>query len=235
MRAGKRGVTRAARLHRTDVRPSAVADGIAARSRDRDRIEIARDHLLLPTLGGRDRQDSAARADVEDASRPLSPGEPIEREKAAACRPVMTGAEGERRFDLDDDIVRPRRVACVAADDEKAPGANGIETRKRSADPIGAFDAIESDRLRGGVAGRDANQLANRRLIRLGAKVNLDKPLPRAWRGTFLLLESGRCRLRRVERLDDQVCNCTRVGFVAGKAHDMRRVVWREPFEHARD
>ena len=40
---------------------------------------------------------------------------------------------------------------------------------------------------------------------------------------------------RRIERLDDQVRNCARFGFVAGKTHDMRRIIRREPFEHERD
>jgi hypothetical protein len=41
--------------------------------------------------------------------------------------------------------------------------------------------------------------------------------------------------LRRIERLDNQIRNCPRFDFVAGKMHPMRRIVRRETFEHERD
>ena len=57
-------------------------------------------------------------------------------QQAAARRAVMAGAEGERRLDLDRDVVRFDARAVVGAVNEKAPRANRREAGKRIGDPI---------------------------------------------------------------------------------------------------
>ena len=75
----------------------------------------------------------------------------------------MARAEGKCRFDLDDDVVCARRLPRMAADDKETPGPHGIEARKRSADPVGALDAVERDRLGDILPCSDGDEIANRR------------------------------------------------------------------------
>jgi hypothetical protein len=59
--------------------------------------------------------------------------------------------------------------------------------------------------------------------------------LARLLRGARRFLESRRRGFSGIEGFDEKIRNRARVRFVADKAHDMRRVVGREAFEHARD
>ena len=48
-----------------------------------------------------------SRADVENRPRPAPPRDGVKHQQATARRAVVAGAEGQRRVDLDGDIVEP--------------------------------------------------------------------------------------------------------------------------------
>ena len=83
--------------------------------------------MTTQRLGGGDRQHAGAAADVEDASRAPAAKHAVQHQQAAARRAVMAGAEGQRRLDLDCDVVGPDSRAVMGAVNEKAPGAHGDE------------------------------------------------------------------------------------------------------------
>ena len=64
-------------------------------------------------LGGGDRQHAGPGAEVEHAARSARFQKPIERDQAAARRPVMAGTECQRGLDLDADAVAPDAPAIV--------------------------------------------------------------------------------------------------------------------------
>ena len=122
-----------------------------------------------------------------------SPRQVIQRHQAAARRAVMAGAEGERRLDLDAEIVRMHARAVVRAVHEEAAGAHRLQAFEALAYPVGVADGLEAQRLRGLVAAGDADELAQPHLVSRALHVHGDLPL------AAVVLEGGASGLFGVE------------------------------------
>src|SRR5579883_3450957 len=143
----------------------------------------------------------------------------------------MTGAEGERRLDLDGHIVRPDSGAVMRAMDEKAAGPDRGEASQRVGDPVGLLGASELDALCGLLARRDRDQLAQTRLVGLEAEIGLHDPVAAPlWPGRAL--ERARRRFGWFEALDDQIDDRAGATLVADEAQAVGGVVGRQAFEH---
>ena len=113
--AARTKVTRPVRLSRALARAASPRPG-RYRSRQRARGNFRR----------RDRQHAGAGADVEHAAQPPPLGQIVERHQAAARGAVVAGAEGERRLDLDSDVVRLTRARSCAPCTMKRPARTGL-------------------------------------------------------------------------------------------------------------
>src|SRR5580704_7595149 len=88
----------------------------------------------------------------------------------------MAGAERQRRLDLDAELVgRNARAVMVAMHDE-ATRAHRNQFLERGLDPVLGLDGVEADVLRVVVAGGEADQLADRTLIRRLGEMHGDVP-----------------------------------------------------------
>ncbi len=105
-------------MHNLDHAAGAVEPRIGARHTHGAHVDVGCEHVPAQRAGGGDGKYAAAGPEVENV-----PGasacvrclaEPVEREQTAAGRAVMTGAEGERRFNFDADAVRWNAGAVVA-------------------------------------------------------------------------------------------------------------------------
>ena len=126
----------AGRDYRANVGTGAIGDGVGARRFDSDGIDVAAIDCLAKRPRRGDGQNPCAGSDVENAPGPAAAGDSFERAETAERRAVMAGAEGERRFDLDADMVDRNLVAVVGAVHEKAPGAHGGEAGKSVLHPV---------------------------------------------------------------------------------------------------
>ena len=88
-------------------------------------------NLVLEKLGRRDGENAGPRADVENGARAAPTGDEIEHQEAAARRPVMAGAEGERRIDLDRYVIGPDLVAAMRSMHDEAARPHGLQALKR--------------------------------------------------------------------------------------------------------
>ena len=117
-----------------------------------------------------------------------------EQHEAAAGGAVMAGAEGERRLDLDAELVRRNFVAVVLAMDDEAAGMHGNQILQRGLDPVLGFDDVEGGRARGLLARGERDQIADRGLIGRFRKMHGDVPAPGRAResrdGGFVLSEA---------------------------------------------
>ena len=177
---------------------------------------------------GGEPQDAGAGADIEDALGPAALDLVYEGEEAAERGAVVAGAEGERRLDLDRQVVRLDPAAVVRAVDQDAAGAHGLQPLEGGADPVLLVDRRE-DRLVGGVAEDRADQLAHRLLVGFLGEVGLEVP------GLAVLGLEGRDRgLGRVEHLADQVGHGAGRALARIETEHVGRAVGRQAFEHAR-
>ncbi len=82
----------------------------------------------------------------------------IEQQQTAARGAVVTGAERQRGFDLDAELVgRHVRPIVLAVDDETA-GGDRHQAFEAGLDPVFRGDGIEDDGLRDVVAGGQRDQ-----------------------------------------------------------------------------
>ena len=99
-----------------------------------------------------------------------------EQHEAAAGRAVMAGAEGERRLDLDAELVHAHGAAIMLAMQQKPSGADRREAGERVRDPIGLLHAAEFHLGGERRARHEADELADLRLVRRRAEIGLDDP-----------------------------------------------------------
>src|SRR6478672_12537175 len=63
-------------------------------------------------------------------------GKPIQRQQAPSRGPVMAGAEGERRLDLDPNLVRRNPRPVMRAVNGESAGLNWLELAQARGDPV---------------------------------------------------------------------------------------------------
>ena len=146
----------------------------------------------------------------------------------------MAGAEGERRLDLDGDVVGPNRAAVMRAVDEHAAGPHRLQAVEARRDPVllvhrregGCVDDLADDR---------PQQVAHSLFIRVAGEIDLDLPgrIERERGDALLDLEGGDRRLRRVEDLAEQFGQSAGVLTRGGEFEDGRNRRWQEAFAHA--
>ena len=102
-----------------------------------------------------------------------------EQQQAAAGGAVMAGAEGERRLDLDAELVGGDLGPVMLAMDDKAPGMNRHQLVERRLDPVLGLHRVELDGACGLVTGGERDQVADRDLFGASAKcmVTSQRPL----------------------------------------------------------
>ncbi len=86
--------------------------------------------------GGGDGKHARAAAHIEDAARPLTAQQAVERLKAATGGAVMAGAEGGAGIDLDGDVACRAAMAVMRAVEEEATGAHRRQALQRAAHPV---------------------------------------------------------------------------------------------------
>ena len=129
-------------------------------------------------LGGGNRQHAGAGAEVEHALRPPRLQHMVEQQQAAARGAVMAGAEGQRRLDLDAELVGGHPRAVMGAMHDKAPRRHRHEVFQARLDPVLGLDRVEGDGLRDLLARRIGHELAEQRLVRRLGKMHRDIPAP---------------------------------------------------------
>ena len=141
----------------------------------------------------------------------------IERQQAAAGRTVMTGAERQRRFDLDADVVRRHAAAIMRAVNDEAAGGDGLQSGETLADPVLRGDALEAQRLAGIVAAGSGGEFAHRGLVGRHDKMNGDAPysLTRVWAALCSLSDIHKAHGNFIggKALGKQIGNATRRQF----------------------
>ena len=160
-----------------------------------------------------------------------SPQHALEQQQAAARRAVMAGAEGERGFDLDGEVVRFDAGAIMRAVNEEAAGANRRKAGQGVGDPIALRRAAEHDPFDGLSAGCRRDEVAKRVLVRRKAEIGLDDPVARAPMRRFVR-KSARRGFGRFEAFDDQIDDGAGAALVADEAQKMSGVVGRKTFKH---
>src|SRR6185503_7633377 len=114
----------------------------------------------------RNREHAAAGAEVEHAARMLRAQEVIEREQAPARRAMVAGAEGERRRDLDTDLVDRYADAVVRAMYEEAPSRDRPQSGEARPHPVLCGDALEAQRVGGRRPGDESHERTHGSLVR---------------------------------------------------------------------
>jgi hypothetical protein len=220
------GVAHARRGVEAHVGPEPVEPGIAAGGRHRLRIEVSGHHRRVQRLGGGKAQDTRARADIEDPRRAPLLQFGHQGPQAAERGAVVAGAEGERRLDLDGEVVGPDLIPVVAAMDEEASGADRLQPLQRGAHPVLLVDGLEGGlvRLR---ADHRADQVADHLRVGLLREVGFQPP-----RAGLLHLEGGDRRLHGIEHLAQKLGHGASGGLVRDQAQDVRGSVRRQTFEH---
>ena len=102
----------------------------------------------------------------------------IEQQQAAARGAVMAGAERQRRLDLDAELVGRHFGAVMLAVHDEPPGADRNEFFQRGLDPVLGFHRVEGDVPRDVVAGGNADEFADRVLVRRLGEMHGDVPAP---------------------------------------------------------
>jgi len=131
------------RAHELDQSRGAVETHIGARNAHRNRIDVACHHPAAQGAGRRNGEHASPAADVEDLvaarhdfatypgewelrRRPERLHDPIKCQQAAAGGAVVTGAEGERGFDLDCDPIEGGARAIMWSMHHEPPGLDGL-------------------------------------------------------------------------------------------------------------
>ncbi len=156
----------------------AVEAGVLPGGNRRAPVDIAGEQRLAQGFGGCDRQHTGAGAEIEHPPRPFRPQHLVEQDEATAGGAMMPGAERQRRLDLDADPVGTDTVAVVMAVHHEATGLDRREAFKARLDPVLGFDGVEHQGLRGGLVGRQRDQVAHRGLVRLLAEIQGHIPAP---------------------------------------------------------
>ena len=146
---------------------------------------------LVQRLRSRDRQHAGAGAEIEHAARAAGFQDMVEQQQAAARGAVVAGAEGERRLDLDGELVGRHAIAVMLPWTTKRPAGTG--TRSSRLALTQSLASIVSKAMVSAISfpGRVGNQFAHQRLVRRVGKMQRDvpvsvRPLERGDRGIVL-------------------------------------------------
>ena len=146
--------------------PGAVEPRIVAGHLHRQRIDVARQHLIrsalaaaiastpVPVPRSSTRRGRCAFSTWSSSS------------EAAARGAVVAGAERQRRLDLDAELVGRNLRAVMLAVHDEAPGADRDQFLERGLDPVLGLDRVERDAPRGLVAGGDGRPVRGSRFDR---------------------------------------------------------------------
>ena len=91
---------------------------------------------------------------------------------------MVAGAERQRRFDLDTELVGCHPCAVMVAMHDEPSGGDRDEILEAGLDPIPGLDGVEADISRDGLTGGVADDLADQRLVGRGGKMRGDTPAP---------------------------------------------------------
>ncbi len=128
---GHRRMAQADRHNRPHEGDRPIRDRICARGLDRHGVDVSAGHLLPQQLRRRYGEYAGSRADVQHAARAAALGDPVEGAQAAERRTVMAGAEGQRRLDLDPNVVGSQSVPAMGAVHHDPAGAHGLQPGER--------------------------------------------------------------------------------------------------------
>ena len=145
----------------------------------------------------------------------------------------MAGAERQGGLDLQGEVVRPHGAAVVAAVDEEAAGPHGREAEQRTLHPVLLRDVLRGRGCGHLPAHRVGEERADPCLLDAAAEVDLHDPGP-GLGVAGLVLEGRGGRLGGVEDLHHDVGGGAGASLVAGEPQELRGVVGRQAFEHAR-
>ena len=84
----------------------------------------------LEQFGGGDGENARPRADVENRPRPAPARDGVQHHEAAARRAVVARAEGQRRVDLDGDVVDAHFIAAVRSMHDETAGPHRFQPFK---------------------------------------------------------------------------------------------------------
>src|SRR3984957_5865510 len=90
----------------------------------------------------------------------------------------MAGAERQRRFDLDAELVDRNARAVVVAMHDEAPCAHGYQFLERGLDPVLGLDSVERNVPRHVIAGGKTYEFADRGLFGWFGEMHGDAPAP---------------------------------------------------------
>jgi hypothetical protein len=99
-----------------------------------------------------------------------------ERLQAPTRRAMVAGAEGERGFDLDADVVGAQSCAIMRAMNQKSPDAHRLEIGEALRNPIRRCHRLDGQQPRRSLARRDRDQTAQACLLGRLAKMDGDLP-----------------------------------------------------------
>ena len=191
-----------------------VLPGIFTSGTHGHRVDVPGGHTRAQQSCRRDREHAGAGADVEHVECAPAFREIIKREKTAAGRPMMTGAEGEGSLDLDTDVVCPPAGAIMRAMNNEASRAHGLQSGKALRDPVVSGDALDAERIRRRFAGCEPDKLAQAGFVRNVAE--MDRHLPMSG----IILEGGAGGVRSIEAFAKKSGKTPCGRFVAGQTGD---------------
>ena len=193
-------------------RRGAVQSHIGLRGDHRDAVDIAGDNRRAQDFRRRDRQHAGAGADIEDA--PCVPAlcQHVQCQQAAARGAVMSGAESQRRFDLDADLVRADFIAVMRAVDDEASGVHRHQAAEALRDPVGGFDRLDGQRAGGFCVRSGFQQRAQRHFVRRVAEMDRQLPAP------VVAFESGAGGILGIETFAEERREPAGGGLIAEQA-----------------
>ena len=191
-------------------------------------VDVAAVDGLMQQPRAGDGQHARACADVERMAGTAALQHFHEREETAESCAVMPGAEGERRLDLDADVVCAKARAVMRAMHENAAGADGLQSRQRVLDPVALFDGGKADGLGGLVAEDGFDEPAQRVFVGRVLEEHLGRPLAR-----LLVLEDAGRGLGGIESFDDEIGDRARARRVAHETQQRAGPIGRQTFKHA--
>ena len=210
--------TDASRVNDLDHVSDAVDACIVASDGGRAGVDVARQHGTPQRFRRGDGKHAGACADVEHAGfssapaaergrvrrlalAPSSLRERVKRQQAAARGAVMAGAEGERRLDLNADLVRPHAGATVRPVHDEPTGLDRREAFEAFAHPVRGRERLEPQRIGCRRAGGGRDQRPHGRFVGSIAEIQREDP------AAVGLLEGGSRDLFRIEALGQHIAD----------------------------
>jgi hypothetical protein len=156
--------------------PDAIQFGVVAGDLNRSRIDVTRQHFFVQCLRRGDGEHGGARAEVKHVPRAVRLEHMVKQQQAAARGAVMARAEGERRLDLNPELVGRNAGAIMLAVDQETSGRHGDEVVEAGLDPVFGLDRVEGN-ARGDIGACGiGDDFAEQRLIGRVGEVHRDVP-----------------------------------------------------------